>query len=223
METAILWVLSILVGGFVGYLSGYTKKKGENRAIRENFDNLLIQVKETTRATKEIENKISDAAWDRQKRWELMRDVLIDIARKTAAAKDALVELGIAYMPSKNGEEEDSPRRNAKKLEAYPPWSRAINDLAGMVTIAILACSPEVATALAAFTTFTSDLSVEIMGEKRDVLATKGGELAAKHAAVTRAMRKEIGNDSQPMLLTDVTVRAQDPASPAVHPIPPSA
>jgi hypothetical protein len=223
MEKAILWALSIVVGGFVGYLSGYTKKKGENRAVREDFDNLLIQVKETTRVTKEIENKLSDAAWDRQKRWELMRDVLIEIARKTAAVKDTLLELGVAYAPSNTGEDEESSRRTAKKVEVYPPWNRAANDLDAIVAIANLACSPEVVAALTEFTRYARELSVEIIGKKSNVFATKARELAAKHVALNRAMRKEIANDPKPMSPSDAYVGAQDPAFPVANPTPPLA
>lgn len=204
MQTSFLWILSVSLSVIAGYLGGYVRKKGENRAIHEDFENVLKQVKETTRATKEIENKISDASWDRQKRWELMRDVLIDIARKTAAAKDTLLELGVAYAPSNTGEDEESSRRTAKKVEVYPPWNRAANDLAAVGIIANLACSPEVVAALAEFTRFARELSVEIMGKKSNVFATKGGELAAKHAAVTWAMRKEIGNDPKPISPSDV-------------------
>jgi len=48
-----------------------------------------------TRVTNEIEAKISDEVWDRQKRWELKRDVLFEVARKLAAVDEKLVE----YVP----------------------------------------------------------------------------------------------------------------------------
>ncbi|MHB1675535.1 MAG: hypothetical protein ACYCSP_14930 [Acidobacteriaceae bacterium] len=221
MEKAILWVLSIVVGGFVGFFSGYTKKKGENRAIHEDFKNVLEQVKETTRATKEIEHKISDAAWDRQKRWELKRDVMIDIANKSDAAKNALTEMHTIYTPQ-NGAEVNVERL-AKRSALFNAWNSASNDLMRVITVASLACSSEVVTAVASFAMFASDLSVEIIDGVPDAFSKNREELASRYAAITRAMRKEIGNDSQPMLLTDVTIRAQAPAPPVADSTPPLA
>ncbi len=47
-----------------GYFKAYGAKKGENRAMQED-------IRKLTTATKEIEAKISNEMWDRQKRWEL--------------------------------------------------------------------------------------------------------------------------------------------------------
>ncbi len=40
MEKFIVWGFSILVSAFVGYISGYMKKKGENFATKEDLDDL---------------------------------------------------------------------------------------------------------------------------------------------------------------------------------------
>lgn len=84
VETAVaVWFIGTLVSAFIGsYLASYVKKKGENRAIREDLDKIV-------KSTKEIEEKISDDYWDRQKRWELRRDTVFEAARKVAKAIDA--------------------------------------------------------------------------------------------------------------------------------------
>ena len=88
MQSPLLWILSVSLSVAAGYITGYVRKKGENRAIHEDFKNVLEQVKETTRATKEIENKVSDAAWDRQRRWELMPQTCrSDIANKSGCCQ----------------------------------------------------------------------------------------------------------------------------------------
>ncbi len=208
---SIISVLSAGVGAFVG---AYLKRKGESLATHEDFQTVLTELKETTRTTKEIENKISDAVWDRQKRWEMKRDTLIDIATKAAAAKDTLVQLHAIHLTNST-EVKCSPMRVAKQIEVGAAWETASNELSRMVVIASLACDAEVRTALADFTMFTSDISVEIIGGHPEVLTTRTSDFATKYNAITKAMRKEIGNDSEPMFLTDVSLGAQVPGSPA--------
>ena len=74
---------------------------------------------------------------------------------------------------------------------------------------------------MASFAMFASDIGAAIIDGNPDFLSKNRNELAIKYAAITMAMRKEIGNDSQPMLLTDVTKRAQTRASPVADPTPP--
>jgi hypothetical protein len=207
---SVITVLSAGIGAFIG---AYLKKKGENLATHEDFQTVLTELKETTRTTKEIENKISDAVWDRQKRWEMKRDTMIDIATKAATAKDTLVKLHAIHLPAKNAEAGESPATVAKQIELNDAWNTASNDLSRMVVIASLACGAEVRTTLADFAMFTSDLSVEIVGGHPEVLVTRSDDFATKYNAITKAMRKEIGNGSEPMFLTDVSFGAGCPGS----------
>jgi len=54
-----------LIGAFVG---AYIKKRGENYATKQDFQDILQQVKETTKATEEIKAAISEE--QQSKRWE---------------------------------------------------------------------------------------------------------------------------------------------------------
>jgi hypothetical protein len=83
-----------LVSAFCGsYLGAYLKKKGENLATQEDINNLVAQVQAVTTATKEIEAKISNDMWSRQKRWELKREALFEMAKCSESYKNALVHL----------------------------------------------------------------------------------------------------------------------------------
>jgi len=46
-----------------------------------------------TRTTQEIEARISNEVWDRQKRWELKREVLLDATKRIAELDQALTAL----------------------------------------------------------------------------------------------------------------------------------
>jgi hypothetical protein len=93
MENLIYGSLGILIGGFVGYMNGYMRKKAENRAIHEDFQAVLAELKETTHATKEIEAKISDEVWNRQRKWEIKKEALFDATRGLVDFNNALIQL----------------------------------------------------------------------------------------------------------------------------------
>jgi predicted alpha/beta-fold hydrolase len=74
IENVIVWLVVTLGGSFGGsYLGAYFKKKGENLATHEDIDKLVEQVGAVTKTTKEIEAKISDEVWDRQRKRELIK------------------------------------------------------------------------------------------------------------------------------------------------------
>src|ERR1700675_361379 len=102
----LMWGLTTLVGAFIGsFLAGYLKKKGENLATHEDISKLVDQVRAVTTATKEIETKMSSDVWDRQKRWELRRDVIFEMARRTGRVMEALARLHSVYTTEKQAKE----------------------------------------------------------------------------------------------------------------------
>jgi hypothetical protein len=94
MEVAMQWiylVLMVLAGFWGSFFGAYFKKKGENRAIREDIEEL-------TKTAKGIEAKISSEVWDRQKRWELKREVLFLATKRLSDADDPrLCRPSVAY------------------------------------------------------------------------------------------------------------------------------
>jgi hypothetical protein len=148
MQTLALWILSILVGGFIGYMTGYMKKKGEDRATREGFKDVLAELKETTHATKQIETMILDKAWGRQKQWEMKRDALVAALQALEFANDALMKLALEYESKPaNGAEEDATRQQTR-WEKTLAWQRAIEDLDDKRVIVNLVCSKAIIDAL---------------------------------------------------------------------------
>jgi hypothetical protein len=79
----IYWAITTLISGFLVSLTAYFTKKGENRAMRED-------IKDLTRMAKEIEAKISNEMWDRQKRWELRRDAAFEAVKELATVQQSL-------------------------------------------------------------------------------------------------------------------------------------
>jgi hypothetical protein len=77
----LVWLgLTSIVSGGSAYFGAYLKKKGENLATHEDIDKVLVEVRATTQATKEIEAKITDDVWDRQQRWQMNHPVFLRVA-----------------------------------------------------------------------------------------------------------------------------------------------
>src|SRR5437899_431119 len=101
--------LSAAVGAFSAFVVSYMQEKGKNLATKEDVQNVVSQMSAITAATKKIEAEISDKVWDRQKRWELRRDVAFEAAKATGVAKDALTKMHAVYMTEKQAAAQGKP------------------------------------------------------------------------------------------------------------------
>src|ERR1700739_889785 len=101
MQFTVIDVVFLANASLVGagiYLSAYLKRKAEGLATKEEFEDLKKQTAELTRTTKEIEAEVSTGIWDRQKRWEMKREVLFDAAKHVAKIETALSNLNSAHV-----------------------------------------------------------------------------------------------------------------------------
>jgi hypothetical protein len=103
---------TFVTAGCGAYLGSYLRKKGENKAIHEDIGKLVDQMKTVTQATKEIEAKISDDIWNRQRRWELKRELLLETVSALAEVERAMSIYTLKFGPKQPGE-----RRNTEGLE----------------------------------------------------------------------------------------------------------
>lgn len=90
----LLVAANALIVGWGIYFRGYLNKKGEGLATKEDFNELKRQTGELTRTTKEIEARIDDRAWNKQRQWEMRRDALVNALLALGLARTALMELG---------------------------------------------------------------------------------------------------------------------------------
>ncbi|WP_153130494.1 hypothetical protein [Dechloromonas hortensis] len=79
---------------FVGsYFGSYAKRKAENLATKEDFDELLSQVKKTTEETEKIKTDISRVSWVDQQRWTLKRELYMELLDSLYSEKEAIFKL----------------------------------------------------------------------------------------------------------------------------------
>jgi hypothetical protein len=175
-----LWTL--VVGGVGAYFGAYLKKKGENYATRED-------VAELTRITKEIEAKISDEVWNRQRQWEFKRDVLLQAAKGLAACHGAIVELAIAFKAT-GGSEGLTQNRVQRSRE----WTAASSEFSTSTRMLVdLVCEKESRVAFAQFGELTRDIACETMDGDPEAFTKAARDFRAKYAVACNALRKELG------------------------------
>ena len=185
----VLRALSIIVALFVGgFAKSYMSKKGENAALRED-------VAELTRTTKKIEAEISGDMWDRQKRWELKRDLLSDLTKKTAGLSDALTRLHAVYMTEKFNEQQGQPARLEQRMEVGQKWSDAADAFDQASLLASMVCGKETRNVLNVLSLLSRDTANKITGGEPESFTQGLKEWVPKREAIMVATRKELGID----------------------------
>ncbi len=141
-----LFVTSILGGGVGAYVGSYLKKKGENLATHEDIDKLVNQVAAVTQATKEIEAQISNAVWERQRKWEARREALFEVTKELGSVEYGLGILVLTFSGTKQRAEE--------KTAAGETWNDALEKFKRARVLALLVCGDELKESLDDFEKF---------------------------------------------------------------------
>jgi hypothetical protein len=137
MDTTLLTVAwTFIAAGAGAYLGAYLKKKGENLATHEDLENLLAQVSAVTTTTKEIESKISNETWDRQRRWETKKAALFGVVAALGTLRSALAMLIAAHQVELENEEASKQKR----LEVMQDYTRAMDAYSASGSIALITC-----------------------------------------------------------------------------------
>jgi hypothetical protein len=189
-------VLAFLCAGGGAYLGSYLKKKGENLATHEDIDKLVKQVSVITEATKKIEAKISNEAWDRQKRWELKREVLFDVTKTLGPVNAALASLYAACETEISSIKSGGPERFDLRLKAGDEWNIAADRLNEVTFLAALVCGEDLRRALLDLRFFAVEAAQEAMRQREVAPTLSTKELVAKLGVVTAATRKELEIDN---------------------------
>lgn len=98
ITTILILALYVLIIASGIYFKSYFNKKGENLATKEDFKDLKAQTAELRQATKEIEAKIDDQVWNRQRHWEMKKEIFIEAAGTIAKADETLARSVSAYL-----------------------------------------------------------------------------------------------------------------------------
>jgi hypothetical protein len=186
---SVVTVLSAGVGAFIG---AYLKKKGENLATHEDLDKMVEQMAAITERTKSIEATISNEVWDRQKQWEMKREVLFEAAKRVAEAYDALATFGAAKKLSGNGV-------SIKMLpEVTKRWVKASTAMDETLLLLAVVCEEETINVCKAFQQMATSIATKVVKKEPDPLADFQDHFHASLLATQNSIRKELGVPALP-------------------------
>ena len=185
-----LWgipLLSFITAGAGAYLGSYLKKKGENLATKEDIGEL-------TRRTREIESKIDDQVWNRQRQWEVKRDILLDVTRRLADAHDSIA--GWATFVSLS-DESGKERWKDDRQKALDKWRVAHDELVKSVALVSIVCNEETVNTLDAMIPRLNEIFRKVVERSADVSA-KFQDLKESMATARKVIRFELSSPIVP-------------------------
>ncbi len=202
---AIIAVFSFLLGVvFRPYFTGYATKKGENLATHEDIDKLVDQVKAVTEATKKIEVEISSGVWDKQKRWEMKREVFFEAARKISEIDDAMLSNSVVLKEDRSKQKEWKERSPSMeeqlswgqtKHERLMRWSKASSEFDVSRAFVLIVCSKEASQAFSELGAYVNNLAAQMI-QNPDAYDSGRLELFKKILLAQKAIRKELEVDA---------------------------
>jgi hypothetical protein len=196
LQDVIVWLLITVGGSFAGaWFSAYLKKKGENLATQEDIGKLVEQMSAVTKATKDIEAKISSEVWDRQKRWELRREVLFEATRRLADIEDGLLSIdSLLQVEQREQKKEDDLAWMQTKHDGMTKWSKAATAWDEATLLVLMVCEEETIQAFKEFGAVINAVAANITPRKDLGIYRKSAENRfKKRMAVQAAVRKELG------------------------------
>jgi len=209
MESLIAWGLTTLVGAFFGsYLAGYLKTKGENLATKEDFKDLKEQTRELTQTTKEIEAKIDDQVWNRQRLWEMKRDVLIEFARTLSDFEQAILKIS-----TKVEDRSKSVYQAELFRDALADWKKSSAKFERDSFVVGLVVSTRTQSGLAELSKVLRDAFGDILQSgKKETYSNHHKGIAAKLETVKALIREELGIMTTPTFQSNGTSAVLIPA-----------
>ncbi len=186
------YLVSFVLGCFVAYvckpfLGSYSARKGENLATKED-------IAELTRIAEVIKGEISDNVWDRQRQWELRRDVVFGVIRSLADLDGAVNEFSNAFLtPPGNLTEEAQLYLKSKRVEAVQLSRLCTSAYQRAHTLADLAIHGALSRAASAYFQCAANRLKGIQNGTAQYNSDARLELAKLHNAVIIAARKELG------------------------------
>lgn len=180
-----------VVSGCGAYFGSYLKTKGKNLATREDIDGVVEQVSAVTQATKEIETKISSDLWDRQKQWEMKREVLFEATNSVARVEEQLLRMSSVIVAAKDRIEH--PDWIESWHETLVEWRETLARFEKALSLVTIVCSYETAAAFLKFRSLVALVSGRLAKKDGGVYDERCAELTRTAFEIRVAIRKELG------------------------------
>ena len=181
------------------FLPAYLNKKAEHLATHEDINKLVDQVQAVTTVTEQIKARISNEIWDRQKQWELKREMIIDMGKAISEMEEAMLRVKSALQVREEPETNEWMKGFYAATKAFRDATVSFDQARMLVDIV---CSDNAAKLVHDYSISASTVCSKMAKTKNvKVYDDAFRELSLKYLAVIRALRHELGiADSAPQL-----------------------
>jgi hypothetical protein len=196
MQTTLIVILSSLNAAIVGfgiYLAAYLKKKAQNLATREEFKELETQTAALTRTTARIEADIKGELWEKQKRWELKREILFDAAKRLAGLENALSHLNSTFTAAASPKATPGSPWQEFQNEGNTRWFKAKSEFDEAKLFVHVSCGEEMRNAFDSYGKRATEVAYKISRGDTDIWLKSIRELDKAILDVREGMRSEFG------------------------------
>jgi hypothetical protein len=215
LEVAVVWLgLNFIVSGFGAYCGLYLKQMGHSFATQEDINRLVDQVRSVKKATQVIEAKISTEVWDRQKLWELKRDVLFEATRRVGEIEELLNTLNSILQVELKEPKAGNLAWMEMKIGNNKKWSKALAHFDETKLFIEVTCEKETKEAFDSYGKLGVELATAINKRTADAYEKYFPELIVKHCAVRTAVRNELGAEPGHAALTSQSSESLADSSP---------
>lgn len=193
----LLALFALINAMLVWFLGSYLKKKGENLATHEDLNKVVEQMSAVTAATKKIEADISSGVWDKQKRWEMRRDILFEVTKRVAALYDAIGQLQVVLRTQNaNVTLKASQVGQQMKVDANMKYFARMAELKESQFFVEVTCGNEVADAIDTFNSLVTRVAAGINDENAQIFNDSLPEIIKFRNGIRDAIRKELAIDT---------------------------
>ena len=135
-----VWASTGIIAGLGAWFGSYLKKKGENYASKEDFTALLDQLKQTTEATKAIEQRIEHQFSHKTRVWEMKQEAFYEVLQTLNDMDEILLTFSSIVTNQKNKTFLPDVVTEAK-LDVATDWKNANRAYSAARTKALVVCS----------------------------------------------------------------------------------
>jgi hypothetical protein len=186
-------LVSLLSAGIGAYFGAYLKKKGENLATHEDFNDLKKQTGELTQATKEIEAKISDELWAGQRQWEMKRDAAVGTLESYQRFRDASGRFVSADDEYNKKGAEFAESMGEERVKAAVEWRQAFNKLVDVLNILLFVGSPVTRMYVGSFCELLLRLNETPAHQLGKELSSTSKDVSDGFESIRHSLRGELG------------------------------